>query len=122
MVLPFALVTLTPAAVKAANKYDRLAHSLSVSGFSRWRIVESALLRNELIYVASIAFCMSLGDLGIIALFGSQDFATLPWLLYQKMGSYRTTEAAGIALYMLMLTLAVFLVLPKLFRRDHAES
>ena len=122
MVLPFALVTLLPASAKAANKYDRLAFSLGVSGFSRWRLVESALLRNELVYVASIAFCMSLGDLGIIALFGSQDFATLPWLLYQKMGAYRTTEAAGIALFMLMLTLTVFLLLPPLFRRNHAVT
>ena len=122
MVLPFALVTLLPAAAKAANKYDRLASSLGVSGLSRWRLVESALLRNELIYVACIAFCMSLGDLGIIALFGSQDFATLPWLLYQKMGAYRTTEAAGIALFMLMLTLTVFLLLPPLFRRNHAVN
>ena len=57
---------------------------------------------------------MSLGDLGVIALFGSQDFVTLPWLLYQKMGSYRTAEAAGVALVTLALTLLVFLVLPRI--------
>ncbi len=122
MVLPFALVTLLPASAKAANKYDKLAFSLGVSGYSRWRLIESALLRNELIYVASIAFCMSLGDLGIIALFGSQDFITLPWLLYQKMGAYRTTEAAGIALFMLILTLVVFLLSPKLVKRNYAVN
>ncbi len=121
MVLPFAVVTLAPAAVKAANRYDKLAFALGLNGLARWRMIESALLRREIIYIASIAFCMSLGDLGVIALFGSQDFITLPWLLYQKMGSYRTQDAAGIACFMLTLTILVFLILPMLLgRRNHA--
>lgn len=122
MVLPFAIGTLAPALTKAANRYDKLAFSIGAHRWNRWRLVESRLVRPELVYIASLAFCMSLGDLGIIALFGNQDFITLPWLLYQKMGSYRTDEAAGIALVMLAITLAVFLLLPKLFAnsdRDH---
>ena len=80
-------------------------------------------MRPELTYVASLAFCMSLGDLGVIALFGSQDFVTLPWLLYQKMGSYRTDEAAVIALVTLTLTLVVFFALPSLLRvREQQEK
>lgn len=114
LVLPFALTNLSPAMIKVANRYDRLAHSLSIKGLSRWRLIESALVRPEMAYVASLAFCMSLGDLGVIALFGNQDFVTLPWLLYQKMGSYRTDDAAVIALVMLVLTWLVFFTLPKL--------
>jgi thiamine transport system permease protein len=41
---------------------------------------------------------LSLGDLGAIALFGSQNFITLPWLVYSNMGSYRTNDADGYAL------------------------
>ena len=122
MVLPFAIGTLAPAMIKAANRYDKLAFSLGLRKWARWRLIESRLLQPELTYVASLAFCMSLGDLGIIALFGNQDFVTLPWLLYQKMGSYRTEEAAGIALIMLSITLAVFLLLPMLTahrNKDH---
>ncbi|OED36364.1 hypothetical protein AB833_27465 [Chromatiales bacterium (ex Bugula neritina AB1)] len=123
MVLPFAFVTLAPAMIKAANRYDKLTFSLGVKGISRWRLIESVLLRSELVYIASIAFCMSLGDLGVIALFGSQDFVTLPWLLYQKMGSYRTQDAAGIASFMLLLTVFVFALLPRLFcRRKNATT
>ena len=33
-----------------------------------------------------------------MALFGSQDMVTLPYLLYSRMGSYRTADAAGLAL------------------------
>lgn len=122
MVLPFAVVTLVPAAVKAANRYDRLSESFGLRGYRRLTLVEFSLMRHELVYVASIAFCMSLGDLGVIALFGSQDFITLPWLLYQKMGAYRTTEAAGIAAFMLTMTLIVFLVAPRLLAKDHAAT
>ena len=45
-----------------------------------------------------VAMALSLGDLGAIALFGSQDVVTLPYLLLQRMGSYRTSDAAGLAL------------------------
>lgn len=121
MVLPFALATLAPAMMKAANRYDKLAASLGLSGWSRWRLIESALVHKELTYIACLAFCMSLGDLGVIALFGNNDFVTLPWLLYQKMGSYRTQDAAGIALIMLAITLAVFLLAPKLLWREHVK-
>ena len=57
----------------------------------------------------ALAFCFSLGDLGIIALFGSDDFSTLPWYLYQLIGSYRTTDAAGVALVLLVLCLVYLL-------------
>jgi thiamine transport system permease protein len=53
---------------------------------------------------------LSLGDLGAVALFGNENLVTLPWLLYQSMGSYRTTDAAGIALVLglLCVTLMIF--------------
>lgn len=121
MVLPFAVMVLAPAMVKSANRYDKLAFSLGLRRWDRWQMIESTLLKPELVYIASLAFCMSLGDLGVIALFGNQDFITLPWLLYQKMGSYRTDEAAGIALIMLALTLTVFLLLPKLLSGRHSQ-
>ncbi len=122
MVLPFAIAALAPAMVKSANRYDKLAFSLGLKRWNRWRLIESRLVKPELIYIASLAFCMSLGDLGVIALFGNQDFITLPWLLFQKMGSYRTDEAAGITLIMLAITLAVFLLLPHLFAGKKART
>jgi thiamine transport system permease protein len=115
MALPFALVILTPAMNKSAEKYDRLAFSLNLRGWARWRLIEWPVLRHDLGYILALTFCLSLGDLGVIALFGSQDFATLPWLLFQHMGSYRSTDAAGIALILLALCLSVFFIVPRLF-------
>ena len=65
----------------------------------------------------ALAFCFSLGDLGVISLFGTQDFATLPLLMVRALGAYRTNDAAAIAALMLLLTIAAFLALPWLFGR-----
>ena len=116
MSLPFALSVLTPVMYKTAQRYDKLSFSLGLSGWRRWTMVEYPYLKASLGYVFALAFCFSLGDLGIIALFGSEDFMTLPWYLYQLMGSYRTTDAAGVALVMLLLVLAVFMVVPRVLR------
>jgi len=116
MSLPFALSVLTPAMHKTAQRYDKLAFSLGLSKVQRWIYVEYPYIKSSLGYVFALAFCFSLGDLGIIALFGSDEFSTLPWYLYQLMGSYRTTDAAGVALVLLVLVLSVFIALPRVFK------
>ena len=116
MSLPFALSVLTPAMHKTAQRYDKLAFSLGLTKLQRWMYIEYPYIKSSLAYVFALAFCFSLGDLGIIALFGSDEFSTLPWYLYGLMGSYRTTDAAGVALVLLALVLAVFILLPRLFR------
>ena len=116
MSLPFALSVLTPAMYKTAQRYDKLVFSLGLTKVQRWVYVEYPYIKSSLGYVFALAFCFSLGDLGIIALFGSDEFSTLPWYLYQLMGSYRTTDAAGVALVLLVLVLSVFIVLPRVFR------
>ena len=115
MALPFALTILSPAMEKTGLRYDKLSFSLGLGPFTRWRYAEWPLLRSDIGYVCALSFCISMGDLGVISLFGSQDFTTLPWYLYQMMGSYRTHDAAGVALIMLALTLFVFLGFPRLF-------
>lgn len=115
MSLPFALAVLYPAVHKAALRHDRVSISLGLSGLSRWRLIDYPAVRAEIGLVLALSFCFSLGDLGVISIFGNRDFATLPWLLYQKMGSYRTSDAAGIAMILLFITFLVFLLVPRYF-------
>jgi len=116
MSLPFALAVLVPITEKIARRYDKLSFSLNLSTIQRFKYVEYPYLKSSLAYVFALSFCFSLGDLGVIALFGSDDFITIPWYLYQLMGSYRTSQAAGVALILLVLVLCVFILIPKLFR------
>ncbi|WP_051332279.1 ABC transporter permease subunit [Cucumibacter marinus] len=123
LALPLSASAIAPALEKLTRRTARLQVSLGLSGWRRFRAVEWPYIRPDLGYAAAIAFCFSLGDLGVIALFGTSDFATLPWLMYRAMGSYRTDLAAVIAMALLVLTLFVFLVLPRLIAgRSHARA
>ncbi len=108
--LPFLLAHLRPAISSNARKHDRLCHSLAMSGRLRLKLIDWPMLKNDIAYAGALAFCFSLGDLGVIALFGSDSFKTLPWLLYQNFGSYRTQDASAIALIILSLVFAAFFV------------
>ena len=74
------------------------AASLGISGWNRLRLVDWPSLRRPLATGFAFAMALSLGDLGVIALFGSDAVQTLPYLLLARMGSYRTADAAGLAL------------------------
>jgi thiamine transport system permease protein len=104
MALPFALRILTPAFAAAAARNDRLCQSLRIFGMDRLRLVDFPSLRRPLVMALLFAMALSLGDFGAIALFGSGGLETLPSLLFAKLGSYRTNDAAGIALYLTLLS------------------
>ena len=79
---------------------------------------DRALAIAPLYHGAGFAFAMalSLGDLGVIALFGSESVQTLPYLLLARMGSYRTDDAAGIALLLAILCLTLIFLADRLGR------
>ena len=107
MALPFVYRVIQPAMHRAAHLHDRLCANLAISGISRWRIIDWPVLKRPLAMAAGFSMALSLGDLGAIALFGSQDLVTLPLLLLQKLGSYRTGEAAGLALLLGSVCIAI---------------
>jgi thiamine transport system permease protein len=107
MALPFALAVIEPSFRISFQMHDRLAASLGLEGLARFRLVEWPALRSSLALAALVAVLASLGEFGVIAFFGSQDLVTLPLLLYQRIGSYRFNDAAGIALLLLGLCLVL---------------
>jgi thiamine transport system permease protein len=117
LALPFALATLGPAFDAIVRSRGRLVRSLGLTGWRQWTDVEWPLLARDIGVVVGLSFCFSLGDLGVIALFGTQDFATLPLLMLRTMGAYRTHDAAAIAALMLTATTIVFATLPPLLER-----
>ncbi len=49
-----------------------------------------------------------MGDLSAIALFGSQDFRTLPLYLFQLLGSYQTEVVVVVSVSLLLLSVGSF--------------
>jgi thiamine transport system permease protein len=117
LALPFAVATLAPPLEAIALSRGRLIRSLDLSGMRQFKEIEWPLIARDAGLVVALGFCFSLGDLGVIALFGTQNFATLPLLMVRALGAYRSHEAAAIAALMLVLTVAAFVPLPKLFER-----
>ncbi|MFY8106613.1 MAG: thiamine/thiamine pyrophosphate ABC transporter permease [Elstera sp.] len=118
MALPYALRALVPAVSDAAARHDRLCAALGVSGWQRFTLVDFPALRRPLATAAALTAALSLGDLGAVALFGASETAALPALLFSRMGSYRFDEAAVIALFFLLVGLALFFGIDKGLNRD----
>jgi thiamine transport system permease protein len=115
--LPFAVATLGPPLDAVARTRGKLIRSLGLSGWRQFTLVEYPLLGRDIGVALALAFCFSLGDLGVIALFGTEHFVTLPLLMLRALGAYRSNDAAIIAALMLVITIAAFTGLPKLFER-----
>ena len=113
MGLPFVIRTLGPAMRQHRARHDLLCASLGLAGWQRWRRIDWPLLRPAIGLSAALVAALALGDLGVIALFGTPRTATLPLLLYQQLGAYRVGEAAVTAALLLALCLLVFWLLER---------
>ncbi|WP_411969589.1 thiamine/thiamine pyrophosphate ABC transporter permease [Mesorhizobium sp. CA10] len=98
MAMPFAVRAVRPAYDAASERHERLCLALGISGWNRLSLIDWPSLRRPLATGFAFAMALSLGDLGVIALFGSDSVQTLPYLLLARMSSYRTADAAGLAL------------------------
>lgn len=123
MGLPFVIKLLSPAMRKNHMRYGRLCQSLSLYGWNKWRYVDWPLLRKPLGLSAALVSALAMGDLGVIALFGSVDTATLPLMLYQQLGAYRVSQAAVTAVFLLAICLLIFWSLERAVGgKKHAAS
>ncbi|MBS3647747.1 thiamine/thiamine pyrophosphate ABC transporter permease [Pseudaminobacter sp. 19-2017] len=116
MAMPFAVRAIRPAYDAAAERHDRLCAALGIRGWARLRLVDWPVLKRALAMAAAFAMALSLGDLGVVALFGSDAVQTLPYLLLTRMGSYRTADAAGLALLLGLICLGLMVLAERLGR------
>ncbi|MGB3415251.1 MAG: thiamine/thiamine pyrophosphate ABC transporter permease [Mesorhizobium sp.] len=114
MAMPFAVRAIRPAYDAASERHEKLCALLGISGWNRLRRIDWPVLRRPLATAFAFAMALSLGDLGVIALFGSDSVQTLPYLLLARMGSYRTEDAAGLALWLGLVCLLLMLAAGRL--------
>ncbi|MCQ0988858.1 thiamine/thiamine pyrophosphate ABC transporter permease [Jiella marina] len=113
MAMPFVVRIVGPALAETSARTGRLSESLGLAGPARFALIDWPAMRTPLALAFAFALALSFGDLGAIALFGSSDFMTLPYLLLQRMGSYRTEDAAGLALFLGLIALVLMTVVER---------
>ena len=118
--LPFVLRSLSPDLRATEAHFGRLADSLDLTGWSRLRWLILPRLRRPLGFAAGLAAALSMGDLGVIALFPPPDTATLPLQIYRLMGAYRTEAGAAASLLLVALSFGLFALFDRMGR--HADT
>ncbi|NKB62608.1 MAG: thiamine/thiamine pyrophosphate ABC transporter, permease protein [Gammaproteobacteria bacterium] len=112
-ILPFALRILIPPVHQQKQRFDRLSQGLGMSGLNQWRWVFWPGLRKPLGYALAVTTTLSIGDMGVIALFGTDNLSTLPLLIYRLLGNYRLDQAAVVAVVLCLLCLIIFVIIER---------
>ncbi len=106
--LPFLYRLLLPEARQLQADYARLTQSLGLTWVTRLRFVTLPRLARPLGFGAGLAAALSMGDLGVIALFAGDRGATLPLIVQRLMGAYRMQDAAAAGLVLVVVSFALF--------------
>lgn len=122
LAIPYALKTLDNPMRDLAERYNPLCQSLNIQGVRRLWIVELKALKKPIAQALAFASVISIGDFGVVALFGNEDFRTLPYYLYQQLGAYRTNDGAVTAMLLLFLCFILFSLLEQLSGKDHDSA
>jgi thiamine transport system permease protein len=107
MALPFAVTILSDAFLKLGQTHEKLCAQLEINHWNKFWLIDLPLLRKATTQSFLMCFTLSLGDLTAVTLLGNQGLITLPSLLHQQMGNYRSAEANGTALILAILCFCV---------------
>ena len=114
--LPFVIRILKPPAEEIRTEFDNLSRAIGLTGFYWIWWVYLRRLKRPIGFSLGLAAALSMGDLGVIVLFGSGEIATLPLKIYQLMGAYRLDEALASALLLSLLAFGSFAIFDRIGR------
>jgi thiamine transport system permease protein len=117
LTLPYLFRLLLPEARQLEADYGRLTASLGLPRRTILRFVTLPRLARPLGYGAGLAAALSMGDLGVIALFAGDGGATLPLFVQHLIGAYRLQQAAAASLILVAISFALFWAFDRLGSR-----
>ena len=109
-------------AVLFTRRYDQLSTSLGIINLNRFTHIDWPVIKKSLALAVGVGMALSIGDFSVIALFGSQDFQTLPLYLYRLMGAYRIEQAGVIAVVICILSLLAFFLSQKIIGKSNVKT
>ena len=111
MILPIMLRILAPPAFQIYDHQSRLINLLALSNLTILRDIFLPQLKFPLILAGVFGFCLAFGDISALALFGNENFVTLPFLIFSLLGSYRIDQAFTLFALMLLIYIALFRII-----------
>jgi ABC-type Fe3+ transport system, permease component len=111
MALPFIIKNLAVPMYDITARYWRLTQSLNINGLTHFYLIDFRGLRRIILMSFAFAGILSLGDFGVIALFGGQSVTTLPYYLYQQISHYQYKESIVTAAILLILSFSLLVVM-----------
>jgi len=108
MSLPFVLRIIIPPIRDTEADFGALASGLDLTGCAHFRLILWPRIRRSAGYAAGLAAALSMGDLGVVALFADPDAATLPLMMYRLMAAYKMEAASGAGVLLVALSLGLF--------------
>lgn len=113
ILVPFATQQLKPRLFQFDDQYQRLAQQLKLNTWAYWRVLLPWLARD---LQAAFVLCLllAIGDVAIFSIFASDDWMSVPWLIYSYAGSYRLVEASVLSFLLLLICAALVLWLERI--------
>ena len=112
--LAFTLRILVSPVQLQQKRFFALSQCLGIRGWNRWRLITWPSLKKPICYALAVSTALSAGDMGVIALFGTDKLSTLPLLIYRLLGNYRLEQAAVVAVCLCLLCLVLFWAIERL--------
>lgn len=112
--LAFTLRILVAPMQQQLARFSPLCESLGIHGINLWRLVLWPSLSKPICYAMAVATTLSAGDMGVIALFGTDRLTTLPLLIYRLLGNYRLEQAAVVAICLCALCFLLFVAIERI--------
>ena len=113
LALPFCYRLIVPALLRHLGESAPLVVLWHISPIKRFFLIILPSLRTEIGFALGLSAALSFGDLGIITLFGSQSFETLPYMLFSFLNRYGAKEADLLALILVLLAIGLYLTAHK---------
>lgn len=110
LALPFVYRLILPEAHTLHRDYNRLTTSLNITGTTALILITLPRLARPLGFGMGIAAALSMGDLGVIALFASDAQATLPLAIQRLTAAYRLDAAAAASLLLVSISFVLFAI------------
>ena len=119
--LPFSIIIYFTRLKNIFLNFSDLKKSFRINDINFFRII-FPLIKKNVLFVFSFSSALSFGDFTIISFFKSENFQTLPSLLYKLISTYRFEEATFVAGFILICSLFIYLILDNQFYTNNPDK